>query len=85
MAFVSADTKQDNGIEKFHFNKATIFSEFKGLEFFLNMLEEGLIMYDVRIGAYKTGIKKGKTHDHGSGFRIKRENMHILYKQTEEI
>ena len=49
------------------------------------MLEEGLIMYDVRIGAYKTGIKKGKTHDHGSGFRIKRENMHILYKQTEEI
>ncbi len=85
LAFVSADTKQDNGIEKFHFNKATIFSEFKGLEFFLNMLEEGLIMYDVRIGAYKTGIKKGKTHDHGSGFRIKRENMHILYKQTKEI
>ncbi|MGP4865376.1 MvaI/BcnI family restriction endonuclease [Psychrobacter sp. T6-5] len=39
-------------------------------------------MYDVRIGAYKTGSKRGKTHDHGSGFRIKKENMSLLYEQS---
>ena len=85
LAFVLADTRNNNGVEEFHFKKATIFSGFKGLGFFLEMLSEGLIMYDVRIGAYKTGLKKGKTHDHGSGFRIRKENMHRLYEDFRKI
>lgn len=79
LAFISADTKIINGIEHFYFNQATIFSNFVSFENFLSLINKGLIMYDVRIGAYKTGEKKGKTHDHGSGFRIKKENMHLLY------
>ncbi len=27
-------------------------------------------MVDIRIGVYNTGKNKGKTHDHGTGFRI---------------
>lgn len=79
LAFVRAETKIIDGVEHFHFTQATIFSEFISFENFLSLIEQGLIMYDVRIGAYKMGDKKGKTHDHGSGFRIKKENMYRLY------
>lgn len=79
LAFIRAETKIIDNVEHFHFTQATIFSEFVSFENFLSLIEQGLIMYDVRIGAYKTGDKKGKTHDHGSGFRIKKENMHLLY------
>lgn len=85
LAFVTADTEVIDGIEHFHFTQATIFYDFISFENFLKLLEEGLIMYDIRIGAYKTGANKGKTHDHGSGFRIKRENMKLLYKTSLTI
>lgn len=85
LAFVEAETKIENGIEHFHFTNATIFSNFISFENFLSLIEKGVIMYDVRIGAYKTGDKKGKTHDHGSGFRIKKENMHLLYEKHKII
>lgn len=85
LAFVRAETKTINNVEHFHFTQATIFSEFISFENFLLLIERGLIMYDVRIGAYKTGDKKGKTHDHGSGFRIKKENMHLLYNKEMNL
>lgn len=85
LAFVTADTEVIDGIENFHFKQATIFYDFISFENFLKLLEEGLIMYDIRIGAYKTGLKKGRTHDHGSGFRIKRENMKLLYSTSLTI
>ncbi|MDN5652143.1 MAG: MvaI/BcnI family restriction endonuclease [Lactococcus lactis] len=82
LAFVTADTRTINDIEHFHFTNAVIFYDFISFEHFLNLVEQGLIMYDVRIGAYKTGSKRGQTHDHGSGFRIKKENMSRLYEQS---
>lgn len=85
LAFVTADTKKVNGQEYFHFTKATIFSGFKSFKNFLDLLERGCIMYDIRIGAYKSGKNKGKTHDHGSGFRIKREDMKKLYEHYHMI
>lgn len=85
LAFVRADTKKLGDIEHFHFTKATIFYDFISFEKFLESIELGLIMYDVRIGAYKTGRNRGKTHDHGSGFRIKRENMGLLYNKHVEV
>jgi len=86
LAYVRADTeKRLDGHEYFHFTNATIFSNFISFENFLSQIKSGSIMYDVRIGAYKNGVKKGKTHDHGSGFRIKRENMRSLYKDSCEI
>lgn len=46
---------------------------------FLILLESGDICFDLRMGAYKTGKRKGKSHDHGSGFRIKAKNINKLY------
>lgn len=82
LAFVIANTELIDNVEHFHFTDAIIYYNFKSFENFLNLVEDGLIMYDVRIGAYKTGSKKGKTHDHGSGFRIKKENLALLYEKN---
>ena len=44
-------------------------------ENFLNALENGDIFVDIRIGVYNTGKNIGKTHDHGTGFRIKLDTL----------
>ena len=43
-------------------------------------------MFDIRIGAYKNIKKKtyGKLHDHGSGFRIKKDKL-INFYDNEQI
>ena len=52
---------------------------------FLNLIDKGLIMYDIRIGSYKTGKDVGKAHDHGSGFRILEKNLTKLYSTCETV
>ncbi len=82
LAYISAETKKINDEELFHFNKAYIYSDIKPFETFIELLKNGTIMFDIRIGAYKTGKNKGKPHDHGSGFRIKKTNMNELYNDV---
>jgi hypothetical protein len=81
---VTAATKTKRGKEYFQFQNAKIYLNFN-LEKFLYLIEKGKIQYDIRIGAYKTGINKCKPHDHGSGFRIYRDNLGDLYETVIEI
>ena len=46
---------------------------------FLKAVVDGKIMLDIRIGVYKSGQHFGKTHDHGTGFRIKESDLEYLY------
>ncbi|MEI7719316.1 MAG: MvaI/BcnI family restriction endonuclease [archaeon] len=82
IAFITAENKKQQGKEAFHFQKAVLLT---GLTFnkFLEGIEAGNIFYDIRIGAYKSGKNKGKTHDHGSGFRIKKTDIKELFNITE--
>jgi hypothetical protein len=82
--FVSATSKKEEGIEYFHYNSAKVFLDFD-FEKFLVALENGFIMFDIRIGSYKSGKYFGKPHDHGSSFRVKRENISQLYTKVFEI
>ena len=83
--YVSAQRKRNaDGVEEFYFDRADIFTE-PSLENFLNMIDEGLIMYDIRIGSYSSGIKYGLPHDHGSGFRVLEGNLHLLYANKEIV
>ena len=84
MFFVSASSEKSDGIEYFHFNSAKVFLDFD-FDKFLTALEKGYIMFDIRIGSYKSGKNFGKPHDHGSSFRVKRENIEQLYKQVFEL
>ena len=74
----------EDGTESFYFYSAEIYTN-PTLDRFLSMLDDGEIMYDIRMGAYGSGKNIGKPHDHGSGFRIKENNIAKLYLEKEEI
>lgn len=83
--YVTAETKKDkSGSEYFYFNKADIYEK-PSFEKFLNLIDKGLIMYDIRIGSYQSGKNYGKAHDHGSGFRIQEKNLNKLYSAHEKV
>jgi len=83
--FIVAEHKKENGKELFKFNKAVLLT---GLTFpkFLDFVRQGLIKYDFRLGVYRTSKNPkqiGKTHDHGSGFRINKGNLNKVFTITE--
>lgn len=83
--YVRAQRKRNkNGKEIFYFDSAEIYTE-PSLKRFLKLLDAGEIMYDIRMGAYQSGRNYGKPHDHGSGFRIREENIKELYATKEEV
>ena len=83
--YVSAQSRKDaDDNEEFYFDKAEIYTE-PSFEMFLDMIDKGYIMYDIRIGSYGSGRNYGKPHDHGSGFRIQERNLHLLYDKKEMI
>ncbi|MCK4729991.1 MAG: MvaI/BcnI restriction endonuclease family protein [Candidatus Aenigmarchaeota archaeon] len=82
IAYIKAETKIEKGKEFFKFKKATLLN---GLTFdkFIQFIKEGLILYDIRLGVFRSGKKEGKTHDHGSGFRILKNNLDKVFKVQE--
>lgn len=82
--YVSAQRRFEGLDEEFYFNHAEIYTE-PSLEKFLELIDKGLIMFDIRIGCFQSGPKFGKAHDHGSGFRILEQNIHLLYDNKEVI
>jgi hypothetical protein len=79
LAFISAKTRRIDGHEEFHYTDMTLYSR-TNFDRFLELVksEDGL-MFDLRIGAYKSGRQYGKPHDHGSGFRAKVSQIDSLY------
>ena len=78
LALVDSKSKKENGKELFKYDKITI-CKFKNFDKFLKAVVDGKIMLDIRIGVYKSGQYFGKTHDHGTGFRIKESDLECLY------
>ena len=68
--YVLADTEGKGKKEKFYFNEVLLLSGFS-FDKFINLVEKGSIIIDIRIGQYRDG----KPHDHGTGFRIKPNDL----------
>ena len=82
IAFVVADTRKNNDKEEFHFTSAKLLTGCT-FESFLCAVKDGRVKYDIRIGSHKSGKNKGKVHDHGSGFRIRKNEISSLFNITE--
>ncbi len=65
LVYVKADSKGSGKNEEFHFNEAYLLRQFD-FDNFIRLLKKGKILIDIRIGQYPDG----KTHDHGTGFRV---------------
>lgn len=80
--YVRAERRFRNGIEEFHFTNATIYTA-PSFERFLDIIDDGRVQYDIRIGSYQSGKKYGMPHDHGSGFRVREDYILTLYDTVE--
>ena len=82
--YAKALSRGEGTNEEFKFIEAYEVSGFD-YDAFISLLEEGKIYVDLRIGQYHHGRNKGKTHDHGTGFRIKENDQHLLFKVKNKI
>ncbi len=76
--YVKALSRGEGASEEFCFVEAYEVSGFD-YDAFVSLLEEGKIYVDLRIGQYHHGRNAGKTHDHGTGFRIRESDQPLLF------
>jgi hypothetical protein len=82
--YVKAEARGVQSDEEFRFISAHAVAGFDYDEF-LALLEQGKIYVDLRIGQYHSGKNVGKTHDHGTAFRIRESDQFLLFKNKEQI
>ena len=78
--YAKAQSRGAGAAEEFYFSEAYEVSGFS-YEVFVQLLEEGNIYVDLRIGQYPDG----RTHDHGTGFRIREIDQPLLFRVNRRI
>lgn len=82
--YAKANSRGSGTNEEFKYVEAYEVSSFD-YDAFVSLLEQGKIYIDLRIGQYHGGAKNGQTHDHGTAFRIKENDQHLLFKKNTKI
>jgi len=82
--FVTAEREKKYVHEYFYFTNATIFNK-PTFQKLIDLIKEGKVMVDIRLGVYSSGKNEGKAHDHGTGFRIKSNDLSFLYKDVIDV
>ena len=77
---VRANSRGTGIDEEFQYLEAYEVSGFD-YDSFVKLLEDGKIYIDLRIGQYPNG----KTHDHGTAFRIREQDQYLLFKNRRKI
>jgi hypothetical protein len=80
LLYVKAEARGKGSNEEFWFNEAWLLSGFN-FDSFLNLLREGLILVDIRIGQYPDG----RPHDHGTGFRVFPDKLDSCFSHREKV
>jgi len=80
LLYVKADCRGRGGDEEFHYNEAWLMSGFS-LARFIELLRGGKILIDIRLGQYPDG----RLHDHGTGFRVKPDDLDLCFESRERI
>jgi hypothetical protein len=83
---VTAAVEKREKIDYYHYTKADVYLDLD-FEKLISEIEKGSIRLDLRIGVNKSigGKNFGKTHDHGSGFRIKKEKIEVIFNERFTI
>ncbi len=84
IAILYGDEKDENGK---HFVRYTEMRIIEGLtiEGLIKSIEDGKLLVDIRIGVYFSGKNAGKTHDHGTAFRMHLNDLLTLYGAVKVI
>lgn len=76
--FVRASSRGAGADEEFLFDEAYLLDGFNS-QSIIDLVNQGEIFVDLRIGQYHNGPNKGKTHDHGTGFRIFEKSHYLIF------
>jgi len=81
LLFVIADyRRQENSPEQFHYNEAHLFED-PTAEKFINAVKDSKVCLDIRMH-----IKKdGSVRNHGTGFRIRQNELRILFSKRRRV
>lgn len=82
--YVKADSRGIGADEEFLFESALLVEGFSA-EKIIELLNRGSIYVDLRIGQYHGGKNNGKTHDHGTGLRIKEKDQSLLFEKITKL
>lgn len=80
LILVKANSRGKGINEEFHFVEAYLAYGFS-YENLIDLLQQGKIYVDLRIGQYPNG----KTHDHGTGFRIREIDQYLLFRHKQRL
>lgn len=80
LLYVKAEARGKGKDEEFWYNEAWLLSGFD-FESFIQLLREGVILVDIRIGQYPDG----RPHDHGTGFRVFPDKLELCFRHRERI
>lgn len=82
IAILYGEEKVENGQRFVKFSEMRVITGIT-LETLVESIEKGELLVDIRIGVYLSGKNVGKTHDHGTAFRIKLDKLLETYKDVE--
>lgn len=78
--YVKADSRGSGVNEEFHYTEAYLVHGFS-YESMISLLQQGKLFVDLRIGQFPDG----RTHDHGTGFRIREVDQYLLFKNIDRL
>lgn len=84
LTFAETKGERKSKDEHFHYVEAHLLSGLN-LDKFIAAIKNDKLKIDTRIGTYKSGVSKGKYHDHGTGFRINKGNFLQLFDDYQQI
>lgn len=82
LAYFNAYTKFYKNEEYFYYYKIQFF-RLKNFETFINLINDGTIRINFKIGVFRFGKRLGQIHDHGTSFEIKECDLLKLYEKLE--
>ena len=80
LVYVKADSRGSGANEEFYYHSAYICDGFS-YEGLMELIKEGKVFVDLRIGQYPDG----RTHDHGTGFRIRECDQDALFNKHQIV
>jgi len=70
--------KKENNIRYYKYTNIKFYG-LKDFDYFIELIEKGIIRITFKINVFLSGKRMGEIHDHGTGFEIKEEDLYKLY------
>lgn len=78
LAIIEAETKNISFKEYYKYN-SIVFYKIKKFDYFINLIDKGIISITFKIGVFRSGPREGQIHDRGTDFSIYEKDINKLY------